>query len=144
MANYKTQQGDMIKEYMQKRAGEHVTANEIMFYFQQLDIEIGMTTIYRHLNKLVKQGLVKKFYIDDRSAACFEYAKDGCEKNTTQYFHLKCIECDSLIHFKCQEILDWQKHIEQEHGFEIDSERTVFYGICPKCKKLKNKNNTHK
>ena len=64
MANYKTQQGDMIKEYMQKRAGEHVTANEIMFYFQQLDIEIGMTTIYRHLNKLVKQGLVKKFYIE--------------------------------------------------------------------------------
>ena len=106
-----------------------------MSYFQNLKVEVGLTTIYRHLNRLVDRGLVKKFYIDDKSAACFEYIqnKDAAEK-LVQQFHLKCITCDQLVHFECHEIADWQRHIEEDHKFEIDPARTVFYGTCEKCK----------
>ncbi len=133
MAKYRTSQKVELLEYLKSRTGQHVTVNEIMEHFRQLDIKIGMTTIYRHLNSLVELGTVKKFFIDDKTGSCFEYAEDGCQEFKHDHFHLKCERCGRLIHFECVEVTALKEHVEAEHGFLLDPERTVFYGLCRAC-----------
>lgn len=133
MAKYKTNQRAELVEYLRSRSGQHVTANEIMDYFRRLNIQIGLTTIYRQLNNLVETGLVKKFYIDDKTGSCFEYTADECQDLKHKHFHLKCESCGRLIHFECEEVNALQKHIKAEHGFLLDPDRTVFYGLCQSC-----------
>ncbi len=135
MAKYKTNQKKVMLEYLENRAGQHVTANDIKNYFSEINAQIGLTTIYRHLNQLVDDGLVKKFFIDESSGSCFEYVQKECAEHEHEHFHLKCEQCDTLIHFDCHEIEELQKHIQKEHGFTIDPIRTVFYGLCEKCAK---------
>ncbi len=135
MAVYKTSQKTELLEFLKSRSGEHVSVNDMIAYFTEKEIKIGMTTIYRHLNQMVAEGTVKKYYIDESSGSCFEYVEQNCKKYQAHHFHLKCEKCDCLIHFSCQEIETLETHIKQEHGFEIDPVRTVFYGLCEKCAK---------
>ncbi len=139
MANYKTNQKKVMLEYLESKSGQHVSANDIKEYFEALDVKIGLTTIYRHLNKMVEEGLVKKFFIDESSGSCFEYVQHECEEHHHDHFHLKCEKCDTLIHFDCHEIEELQHHIQEEHGFTIDPIRTVFYGLCDHCAELRSK-----
>ncbi|HZJ69077.1 MAG TPA: transcriptional repressor [Candidatus Eisenbacteria bacterium] len=135
MAKYITKQRSELLSFLEKKAGSHVTVNEIMDHFTSLNIQIGLTTIYRHLNKMVEQGTVKKFYIDSKLSSCFKYLPAENTDNRDDRFHLKCKECDRLINFKCDEVKSLQNHLIAEHGFTIDPVRTVFYGICKDCKR---------
>lgn len=139
LEGYNTQQKIELISFLKSMQGKHVSVNQIVEHFADIDVQIGLTTIYRQLNKLVEQGFVKKYYIDDTAGSCFEYIDPEVTDDTANYFHLKCEECDNLIHFACQEVIELQEHVKAEHGFSIDPVRTVFYGTCAKCIKLKEK-----
>ena len=113
--------------------GIPVTVNDIFEYFSEKGIAIGITTIYRHLEKMVADGVVKKYFTNGISGAHFEYIDDSNGSIRGQYFYLKCEKCKKLIHFQCKELEQVQKHLSHEHGFDIDSPKTVFYGTCSKC-----------
>lgn len=53
-------------------------------------------------------------------------------------YHCKCEKCGKLIHLQCNEVESLKQHMMEHHGFEMDSLRTVFYGICSECKKTQN------
>lgn len=129
---YKTKQSDLLKSYLKEMQGKHFTAEEVHAHFVSKNISIGIATIYRQLEKLVSDGTVQKYFIDEHSAACFEYS--GKECNTDEaHFHLKCEVCGSLIHLECEELTELKNHLENEHNFKLNPYRTVFYGICQKC-----------
>ena len=102
--------------------------------FRKKGISVGTTTIYRHLEKMVKEGLVAKYVIDGSSSACFEYIGDHGEEYENCY-HCKCEKCGKLIHLQCNEIESLKQHMQQHHDFQMDPHRTVFYGICGECSK---------
>ena len=56
---------------------------------------------------------------------------------TTVYRHCKCEKCGKLIHLHCDEVESLKKHMMEHHSFEMDSLRTVFYGICNECRNNK-------
>ena len=137
-APYKTKQMTEILTFLKSVQGRHVTVNEICDFFREKGISVGTTTIYRHLEKMVKEGLAAKYVVDGSSSACFEYlgAEEHCHK--TSCFHCKCEKCGKLIHLQCNEVESLKQHMMEHHGFEMDSLRTVFYGICSECKKTQN------
>ena len=64
-AAYQTKQKQEILAYLKNVAGQHVTVNDIYAYFQQKNIDVGKTTIYRHLEQLVEQNiLIKKDIVE--------------------------------------------------------------------------------
>lgn len=136
-AAYKTKQQDLLYSYLREMQGKHFTAEDVRTHFEQKKISIGIATIYRQLEKLVNEGKIQKYFIDDHSAACFEYAGDDCSKNE-QHFHLKCELCGRLIHLECEELQELGGHLKTEHGFVINPLRTVFYGVCTDCLCKKN------
>lgn len=132
ISHYNTKQKEEVLAYMKSMKGVHVTVNDIAEQFKGRGIAIGVTTIYRHLEKLVADGVVKKYIIDGVSGACFEYAGDQ-DSQRSPCFHLKCESCGELVHFHCKELAELQRHMLEDHGFDINSLKTVYYGICNRC-----------
>ena len=131
MEKYKTKQKDEILKYLKNNDSKFFSAEDIEKHFKCENINVGLTTIYRFLNLLEKQG---KLRIEARkNTKYYQYISDECDK----HFHLKCEKCGDLIHFDCEELEKLNSHIAKEHNFSIDS-KTVIYGTCKKCKGDKN------
>ena len=130
-ADYRTKQQEMILRYIEKLQGTHITAKEIEEHLSKAGEKVGIATIYRRLDKMVAQGLVKKYYLDSMTAACYEYVP--AEKECHEHFHLKCEKCGKLIHFECDTFAKMQEHLAKEHGFAVNSLKTVLYGLCNEC-----------
>ena len=133
---YKTKQREDIIEYLQQNEGKHITVNDIYEHLKINNVAVGQTTIYRNLEKLVDTGIVNKYIVDINSPACFEYINPKIHSECDVCFHLRCEKCGVLLHTQCDEIKSVLNHIREEHNFIIDPKRTVFYGICDKCREL--------
>ena len=131
--SYKTKQQELLFSYLKEVQGKHFTAEDVRAHFAKKELSIGIATIYRQLEKLVAEGKIQKYFIDEHSAACFEYAGENC-KTDEQHFHLKCEICGRLIHLECDELTELGKHLQNEHNFTLNPFRTVFYGICADCR----------
>lgn len=132
-SGYRTRQKEELLAYLVEREGVHVTAAEIHDDFRMRGVGMGMATIYRHLEKLVEEGVVRKYTIGATGGACFEYVGDRPEEEA-DCFHCKCEVCGRLIHLRCEELVGIQRHIGAAHGFALDPMRTVFYGVCRDCR----------
>ena len=130
---YRTKQGEQILAFMQDRAGEHITVHEIYQYFEHTEHKLGVTTIYRQIDKLVQEGLVKKYVLDPTSPACFEYLEHNKSCAKKHCTHLKCIKCGKLFHMQCKDWKALESHILQAHHFKLDMTRSVLYGLCESC-----------
>ena len=130
--SYKTRQREVILNYLVENKNNHVTVGKISDFLESNGNHVGVTTIYRHLDKLLEQGLVKKYTVDGTTSACFQYSGD--EERCDFHYHLKCNKCGRLIHMDCSRISELCRHIMKSHGFSVDLCRTVFYGVCQDCK----------
>ncbi len=128
---YNTKQREKILSYMKLNKDSNITAEEILSYFNSIGENIGKATVYRFLNDLVKQNIVKKYMVEGRNCSCYQFIE---EQNCVNHFHLKCEKCNKIIHLECEEFKEVQHHISEEHEFELDNVKTVFYGICKDCK----------
>lgn len=131
--SYKTKQLDMVLSYLKENKGKHVTALDMEKYFKENSIQIGMTTIYRHLERLKRDGLVAKYNISSTDSACFEYLGDSVSHS----YHFKCERCGKLLHIQCKEIDNLESHLLMHHNLLLDPSSTVFYGLCEECKSEK-------
>ena len=131
--SYRTKQKEEITEYLRSKTGEHVTVADVCKYFAQNGRSIGMTTVYRQLEKMVDDGIVNKYAIDANSPACFEYMEPGTHAGGLTCFHCKCDRCGKLIHLHCHDLEEIQEHLLTKHGFTLNPRRTVLYGLCEEC-----------
>lgn len=134
-AAYKTRQQELLLSYLKETKGRHFTAEDVHRHFEERNLSLGVATIYRQLEKLVSEGQVQKYFIDEHSASCFEYTGESSEDRTEAHFHLKCEKCGELFHVECDELSEITDHLKNEHGFNLNPFRTVLYGICDKCGK---------
>ena len=94
---------------------------------------IGTATVYRQLEKLVSEGLLNKYLVDEGSSACYEFVPEKDHLCKERCYHLKCESCGKLIHMECDEVESLMDHIKAHHGFNVNPKRTVFYGMCEEC-----------
>lgn len=129
---YKTKQSQEILSCLQFYRGAHVTVPMISQYLMEHGNSVGVATIYRQLEKLEKDGLVRKYILDGKAGACFQYIDEehgSCE----EHYHLKCETCGRLIHLQCKTLDSMADHIFTDHGFKVNSMKTVLYGTCQEC-----------
>jgi Fur family ferric uptake transcriptional regulator len=137
--HYKTKQMEAILSFMQSMQGHHVTVHDICEHFDQAGISVGKTTVYRNLDRMVRQGVVAKYIVDGTSGACFEYIGEPDMPEESPSFHCKCKQCGKLTHLECDEVSEFGRHMLRHHDFEMDPMRTVFYGVCGDCRKARGK-----
>lgn len=129
--NYNTKQSEAILSYISSLGGAHVTVGQVVEHFEEKNFPVGLTTVYRHLDKLVDSGKVRKYNIDGVTGACYQYVNGG--DDCQEHFHLKCECCGKLLHLQCGLLDKIEQHISEEHTFQINTMKTVFYGRCKGC-----------
>lgn len=130
-AQYKTRQLLEIENFLKENVNKHVTVNDLIEFFQNQGKNVGKATVYRHLERMVNDGVVHKYMLESGDSACFEYIEG--EEMYPVCFHCKCEKCGRLIHLECTELSMLAEHLKKEHGFEVNHTRTVFYGTCSNC-----------
>ncbi len=131
---YQTRQKAQILAYFQAHAAAHLTAAELVQALAENGTPIGSATVYRTLERLEAEGQVRRYTLDERGGACWQYAG---QQQCQSHFHLKCIECGALFHVDCEYLQGISAHILAHHGFTVDHSRTVFYGLCEHCSSKK-------
>ena len=133
-AQYRTRQGDELLQYLKSCPGMHLTAAQIRAHLEAAGTPLGMATVYRHMDKLVQDGLARRYTLDAGDGACYEYVGEDPAQDCTAHFHCKCERCGALIHLDCDELQAIHAHLLSHHGFAWNAGKTVFYGICQRCR----------
>lgn len=131
--DYKTKQKETILSFFLKNKDRHLTAAEIVRHINESGENVGTATVYRYLDKLVSNGIIRKYFLDDKSGACYQYIEKN--ENCHEHFHLKCIVCGELLHIDCSHLKSISEHVFSHHEFRVDNSRTVLYGRCKNCEK---------
>lgn len=128
---YTTKQSREILNCLEKNKNRHLTAGEIYNILNSEGISIGRTTVYRQLEKLYDNTVVRRFKLDGNTSACYQLAQPCGECHS--HYHLKCTVCGKLVHAQCDFLNELSQHIFKDHNFIVDGEKTVLYGICENC-----------
>ena len=126
-SNYNTKQKDEILSII-KNKNKEFTVKEL---YEDLDGLVGLTTIYRLVDSLVKNKNINK-YIGNDNITYYEYLE---ECNQDNHFYLKCDKCGTLVHIDCDCIKDITDHILSNHNFKPNKEHIIFSGLCASCSK---------
>ncbi len=124
---YVTKQNSAVIEYISANPEMHFTADELA---EALSASVSRSTVYRRLEKLCAEGVVRKYETGAGNKCCYQYVGD---KDCETHYHLVCTECNKTIHLKCDTLSEISAHIKQEHDFVLDNSRTVLYGKCGDC-----------
>ena len=127
---YNTKQKDVIESTIKKHKDPFIVKD----IYEELNGEVGLTTIYRLTDKLVKEGKLNRTIGKD-NLVFYQYLEECHEEN---HFFLKCEKCGALLHIDCDCIEEISKHIFKEHNFVL-TDHLIINGICNKCMKEGNK-----
>ena len=123
--SYNTKQKEEILDIISKQRKEF-TIKDI---HDKLET-VGLTTIYRLVDKLVEEGKINK-RIGKDNITYYQYLEE-CEH--TNHFYLRCDNCGDMKHIDCDCIEDLSNHIFKEHNFTSDK-NIIINGLCNKCNK---------
>lgn len=126
---YKTRQRAEIEGVL--RDGDCMTVRDICARLASSGANVGETTVYRTLEKMAAEGDVRRY--DPGKARRFT-ALPTTAAATGMYTFAACAAA-RWSHLDCGFIRRMEAHIEKEHGFTLDSGRTVLYGLCGRCGK---------
>lgn len=82
--------------------------------------DINLVTIYRNLDVLTKEGVIKKLSLKD-TESLYEYQR-------TPHHHAVCRECHKVIHFHAPD--QKLKKLLGVEDFEIDELEVTVRGVC--------------
>ena len=125
--NYSTKQKEKILNVIKSKEKEF-TVKDI---YNELKEEVGLTTIYRLIEKLLEENRISKSIGKDNTTY-YQFLEECSNEN---HFYLKCIECKTLTHVDCDCIEELTNHILKKHNFKLTKENIIIKGICNKCKK---------
>ena len=124
----RTKQRELILNAIME-SNTHPTADEL---FQEIRIQlptISLATVYRNLNMLSSDGIIKKIEMPDMP--------DRFDWRVTVHDHLYCEKCGRVYDFTLPDVLD--KQIEEVSGMHVKQYSLVAKGICSDC--MKNETN---
>ncbi len=124
--SYMTKQKEKIFEIIRNEKQSFTIKN----LYLKLNREVGLTTIYRLVDKLVMDKILKK-ELGENNITYYEYLEECDNKN---HFYLKCNCCSKLIHIDCNCITNLEEHIIKTHKFHINKENIIINGICFECR----------
>ena len=139
MATYKTPGRQRLLEFLENHPDRQFTADELCDELDSVtdgENKTRKSTLYRHLSELCEDGTVRKYRSDTQSAYVYQYVGRG---DCARHFHLKCVTCGDLVHLECTVSEELLSHISAHHGFEVDSGRSILYGLCRACAALEKK-----
>ena len=129
--HYSTSSRKKILEILKKSKDKTITASQIGDQLKAMESEVNITTVYRYLDRLEKDGTVIRYASGQGTQASYQYVDQGqgCEG----HLHLKCVKCGKILHLDCEFMKEISEHIQKDHGFSLQCKNSILYGICREC-----------
>lgn len=105
---------------------DHPTAEMIYQRVQKEIPNISLGTVYRNLNQLVENEMIKFVVLPNEG--------NRFDKTLENHDHMYCQKCKSLFDVPSSNLLQINHAIEKETGFQIMSQNIIFEGICKNCR----------
>lgn len=107
-----------------------MTVEEIFVSVRSLLSSVNLSTVYRTMETLLKNGLVEKTALLDENKARYEF------RRVEHKHHLVCTGCNRMIPVEdCPVDDEYAKLMCNKQGFELTGHRLEIYGLCPGCQK---------
>jgi Fur family ferric uptake transcriptional regulator len=117
---------------------KHLSAEDVYMAAHKTNPAIGLTTVYRTLELLVRMGLVFRFDFGDGRAR-YELAQGP--KGARHHHHLVCTGCGRAIDYtdfideEVELLQQTEKGLSKKYDFQITNHLIQFYGLCDNCRK---------
>jgi Fur family ferric uptake transcriptional regulator len=103
------------------------SAQEIHAELRRRGEQVGLATVYRHLQALCEQGSVDA--IRDASG---ETLYRQCE-TSVHHHHLTCRNCGRSVEVEGRAVEQWAERVAKEAGFTELDHTVELFGRCPLC-----------
>ncbi|MEG0779436.1 MAG: transcriptional repressor [Oscillospiraceae bacterium] len=124
---YNTKQQQAVLACLAAKREGCITALELVEDLRRQGFSVGLTTVYRQLERLEQAGHIHKINMED--GACYQY----CAHPSGDCFLFKCERCGRILHPDCAQLAALYAHLEQAHHFSINPRKTMLYGLCDLC-----------
>lgn len=128
---YTTVSRTKIMEFLEANCNRTVSVSDIQSFLKSEELEVNVTTIYRFLDRLAKDGKVIKYVAEKGSMAVYQYVEN--DRHCEHHLHLKCTKCGKVVHMECDFMEEIAEHIKEHHGFAIQCKNSIIYGVCKEC-----------
>jgi Fur family peroxide stress response transcriptional regulator len=105
----------------------HPTAGWIYDKLKKEISNLSLGTVYRNLNILTEQGLIRRFN--------FGSTFDRYDADMSPHYHFCCEMCGAFVDMNVPVEDGLNREVEQKTGFKINRHRIEFYGLCGRCLK---------
>jgi len=96
-----------------KKSDEHRDAEDIYIQLKSNNISVSRATVYRTIDVLVKNQLVRKMDLGD-GRNLFEPRLDN-----EHHDHMICLDTGKIIEFFNEELEELQEKIAEKHGYKV-------------------------
>lgn len=107
---------------------DHFSADDLLFYMRQENINVSRATLYRSLSHLVEAGVLVE--------ADFGHGHIHYERlqEREPHDHLVCKKCGKVIEVSSQALLKALESLAAGEGFSLESHRSQLFGQCRECR----------
>lgn len=116
-----------VLEVFRTSPRRHLSAEDVYRILLTLDIDAGLSTVYRVLNQLVQANILLRHSFESDHAV-FELNEGG------HHDHLICIGCGRVEEFRDEAIEARQREVAANNAFVLREHMLVLYGLCPDCR----------
>lgn len=128
---YNTKTRQLILDYLMTNSQQAVSAANILEHLEAEGASPNPTTVYRYLDRLTGEQRVMKYVAGKGEKAVFQYV--DAARHCREHIHLKCVSCGCIYHLDCDFMAEMRRHLADEHGFTLQCEGSVLYGLCRRC-----------
>lgn len=115
-----------IIEHAVSGMGIHRTAEEVYAIVHENDAAIGLATVYRHLNRMYKDGKVQRLSV----SGTYYY-----DVNSDPHDHFHCTECGKLMDIPAEYDQSLDRKTAERIGATMVTHTVMYEGICSNCQK---------
>jgi len=89
---------------------------------------VGMATLYRTVDALVKSGLVLEHDFGEG------FKRYEPSRQPSEHAHLVCHRCQGVVEFSHERLERMLRMTADEHHFHYERHRVEIHGICAECR----------
>jgi len=106
---------------------DHLNSREIYEKVKVQNRNIGLVTIYRTLDLLIKLKLICRIHTGGASQSYLMRRPAG------HHHHLVCSKCGQAVDFTYCNLSNLEQRLSLETGYKIEGHLLEMYGRCPAC-----------
>ena len=108
-----------------RKCDDEVSGQELHRRMYECEFSMGLTTVYRNLQTLVKRGLVRSRNLPTGEVLYAPVDRD--------IHHLTCVDCGQTLRLKGCPVEDIKLPKNNGQDFELLFHTLEFFGLCQNC-----------